>query len=554
VQQCAAHNVAVELNTLARRSHLQGFSQWLRKHACFVSSIKADVPNWKFLTRAGVFESLDPEQWRSHFQVMEEMLLQALQLAAEPANTDVLPSSAAAAAVPEQQGLQFSSFSTGLPGADLLAALPAHSLTKLELNYADNSAVDCSALSAALARLSNLRQLSITADHDNQLSGSCLSDVQQLSCLTSFKLACEWSEFHKHLQTILDAPQLQQLQQLDLIDLGFPVFGGLVLSRLMQLTELGVDELVSMGDHIQLPLQLQRLQLGPCDGPSSYTKILQLKQLQHLSLQVSDDSSDQLLQVGQLPALEHLALLYHEPEVAAAAAPVWPRLKQLRVLQLDLDDDSISSRQLAVMLDGVAACSGVTKLMVKFSSPDSTSSSSSSSSEEEDEDASSDVGDGNGSVAAAEGGGSSGGSAQHRSLDVFATAAGLPGLRDLCINTYGDSIVPGDALALTALTGLTRLVLERCNASVGDLEATAIAYSCKQLRHLGLQRCALGSMACLAVVVDLQHLQELRLEGSGRVTVRGLNLLTQLQDLQQLRVALNDEVTAGVIQSISSAH
>jgi hypothetical protein len=114
--------------------------------------------------------------------------------------------------------------------------------------------------------------------------------------------------------------------------------------------------------------------------------------------------------------------------------------------------------------------------------------------------------------------------------------------------------VPGDALALTALIGLTRLVLERCNASVGDLEATAIAYSCKQLRHLDLQRCALGSMGCLAVVAHLQHLQELRLEGSGRVTVRGLNLLTQLQDLQQLRVDLNDEVTAGVIQSILSAH
>jgi hypothetical protein len=52
----------------------------------------------------------------------------------------------------------------------------------------------------------------------------------------------------------------------------------------------------------------------------------------------------------------------------------------------------------------------------------------------------------------------------------------LTDLKDLSITS--SCLVPGDALALTALTGLTRLVLSDASAGVGDLAATAIASSC----------------------------------------------------------------------------
>jgi hypothetical protein len=556
VQQCAARDLKVELNTSASPAHLRGFPDWLSKHACFVSSITAAVPDWK-AEYAGNIQPVDAERWQGHFLDVEVLLLQALLLAAAPADTAVLnPAAAAAAAavLPEQQGLQLSSFATGLPGAALLAALPAHSLTKLELAYADNTAVDGPALSAALARLSNLRQLSIISDMHDNLPGSCLEGVMQLSCLTSLKLAGDWSDLDVYLQPVLHTLKLRQLQQLDLIGLKVAVDGGLVLSHLTQLTELSIEDLDPYHDGefpVKLPSQLQRLQLGACEGPVSFAYIMQLKQLKHLSLVVEGADNDQLLQLGQLPGLEHLALLYHEPDVAAATAPVWQRLKQLQELQLDLDDEGSSSQELGVVLAGVAACRGITKLMMKFSLADNNSSSSSEAEGEEPsngeageaaeegaergeavqrqgtdgsssssgnssrhDNANGDGGGGDdaraagGDDARAEDGAVGGdGSAQQPSLDVFATAAGLSGLQDLCISSYTESVVPGDALALTALTGLTRLVLEGCGAAVGDLEATAIATSCRGLHHLDLRRCELGRKGCLALVAQLPRLQ-----------------------------------------------
>ena len=79
-------------------------------------------------------------------------------------------------------------------------------------------------------------------------------------------------------------------------------------------------------------------------------------------------------------------------------------------------------------------------------------------------------------------------------------------------------LVPGDALALSALTGLTRLVLAGVGDGVGDVAAAAVAHSCRQLRQLDLSECSMGSAACLAEIGRLTQLTQLQLQSNVGVT------------------------------------
>jgi hypothetical protein len=131
-------------------------------------------------------------------------------------------------------------------------------------------------------------------------------------------------------------------------------------------------------------------------------------------------------------------------------------------------------------------------------------------------------------------------------MAACALLTGLTNLRELHILPESN-LVPGDALALTALTGLTCLVLCDANEAVDDTAATALAWCLKQLWHLDLRACDLGSMACLAAIAHLQELTELRLEGNDGLAERGLMLLTGLTRLQQLGVTsqqVSDEAVA----------
>jgi Leucine-rich repeat (LRR) protein len=107
--------------------------------------------------------------------------------------------------------------------------------------------------------------------------------------------------------------------------------------------------------------------------------------------------------------------------------------------------------------------------------------------------------------------------------------------------------VAGDALALTALTGLTRLVLAGAYEGVGDAVATPLASSLRQLQHLDLQACELSSFECLAAVGQLTGLTELRLNGNSAVTEQQLMLLTGLSQLQQLGFDRSEEITTAVM-------
>jgi hypothetical protein len=125
--------------------------------------------------------------------------------------------------------------------------------------------------------------------------------------------------------------------------------------------------------------------------------------------------------------------------------------------------------------------------------------------------------------------------------------AGLANLKTLSI--VSSHLAPGEALALTALTSLTWLVLSNLGAGVSDLAATAIASSCQQLRHLNLRGCASDGMACLAVVRNLTQLTGLCLELNRGLTRHGLMLLTGLKRLQDLRVIDGTQVTAEDVDS-----
>ncbi|KAF6255485.1 hypothetical protein COO60DRAFT_1641489 [Scenedesmus sp. NREL 46B-D3] len=130
---------------------------------------------------------------------------------------------------------------------------------------------------------------------------------------------------------------------------------------------------------------------------------------------------------------------------------------------------------------------------------------------------------------------------------------GLTNLKDLDIFMCKRFLVPGDVLALTAVTGLTRLVLCYSGAGVGDEAATAIAGSCQQLCELDLTKCNLVSMACLANVAHLTQLTELRLGGNRGLKQQELLLLTGLKRLQHLTVERHAEVTDEVLERFWAA-
>jgi hypothetical protein len=532
--------------------------------------------------------------------------------AAAAATTVAAPSAAAAG------GLQLQSFGSNCittAGARVLQLLPAHTLTRLELqiplqqphdNQASSEPVGSQALSAAVAQLSNLQHLRLAVQTsedaaaasdgallddafgdpasgleplESSIAEACLAGIAQLSCLTSLELdvkasdTCEVGSGSQHIIQQAVAPQLQ-LRRLQLrvrhwehnrFDASAPV---LDLAHLNQLTEFTLNS--CLPDGTVLPQQLQHLHLEesqlelqllywddfqrmkPILTPRAIYYLAALKQLQHLhvghcnssdlssltalsslqefSFEVRDSNPDALLRLAQLP-LKHLGLRYDgEFDAAAANAPAWSQLPQLRELQFNVIevDTQPTDLQLLSIMPGLTACSGLTKLSL------------------------------NGIYAEVVGYWHPDPDARDSNVAVCSTLAGLTTLKDLEIRFVdaGD-YVPGDAMALTALTGLTRLVLDgRCLTCyvVDDLAATALAWNLRQLRHLNLLCCKLGSMACLVMIGQtLTQLTELQLGGNKGITQRGLMQLTKLQKLRRLGVDRNVEVTDAVLRQFWAA-
>jgi hypothetical protein len=217
----------------------------------------------------------------------------------------------------------------------VLAALQAHSLTHLELVFIDaacdplmwlDSVGNSAALAAALAQLSSLQHLRLACrDYPpHNLPGDCLTGVMQLSQLTSLTLECMWSFMYE---------PLQQLQ----LNVCCPA--GVNLAAQKQLQSLSFGAAISWVSQLPascvLPAQLAQLHCGLLQLSSDLSPILGLQQLQYLTLIVGGlvaGRHELLLQLQQLPALQHLTLQYEFASDALKSVPVWAQLLQLRVL------------------------------------------------------------------------------------------------------------------------------------------------------------------------------------------------------------------------------
>jgi hypothetical protein len=460
---------------------------------------------------------LTGEQYRV---VAEQLLLPALQLARSPpavavAGVTSAPAAAAAAAgqgvvasFPKQQGrLRLTSFTSNLRAAGMLGTLPADSLTALQLSPIDSIGADGCRLSALIARLSSVKQLSLAGAARESMPGSCLEGIAQLTGLTALELSGYWPGVEESLQQLLS-------QSLPLRRLSFTTFAPVTvldMTALASLTELLLYIGYELQPGLKLPVQLQQFCLMHCRHTSA---LLGLQHLQRVRLGVAFEDPEQLRCLAQLPALRHVSLEYDDAETAAPTAPAWQHLSQLSELTLEYVDRAPSEQEMAAILAGVAAATSLTKLSLEARALMD---------HQDDEDDNKDD-DEEGEVAAC------------------ASLAGLTCLRDLTIS-YLSRLVPGDALALTALTSLTRLKLASTGSAVDDVAASALACSLTRLRSLDLGGCALGGLARLAPIAQLSQLTELQLAIVGGMTRRGVMLLTKLTQLQQLTVQHNDEVT-----------
>jgi hypothetical protein len=184
-----------------------------------------------------------------------------------------------------------------------------------------------------------------------------------------------------------------------------------------------------------LPLQLQRLGLfntGVTLSSAASLAELQLQrlqELQHLSLQVPFTAGS-LQELTQLQALQHVALEYTTADDAEETAGVWRQLPHLRELTVLFDEAATpDKRQMLVILRGIEACVSLTKLELEVRAARMEQQG------EDDEDP--DV--------------------VEERVSACRSLAGLTNLQDLGFSWWSQ-LTAGDALWLTALTGLTSTV------------------------------------------------------------------------------------------------
>jgi hypothetical protein len=317
------------------------------------------------------------------------------------------------ASLVKQQGrLRLTSFASNLRVAGMLGALPADSLTALDLSPLDSIGADGRQLSTLIARLRNLKQLSMSGPGTKSVPGSCLEGIAQLTGLTTLELGEHWWKVDTSLQQLSQSLPLQRL----CLKMAPPV---LDMTALASLTELILDSYNELRPGSKLPARLQRCCLSWCVDTSA---LLGLQHLQHVSLGVTLRDPEQLRCLAQLPALQHVSLDYWDVVHAAATAPAWQHLSQLSELTVLYEADYPSPQEMAAVLAGVAEATSLTKLSLEACAWV--------------DDQAGDDAFGTGRVV---------------KVAACACLTGLTCLRDLSI-IAASCLMPGDALALTALT------------------------------------------------------------------------------------------------------
>jgi hypothetical protein len=362
---------------LTQPDKASSFGSWLSKHAAIVRSITANVER---PAREGYDELVRRQSQHTKIAAAWNCMVSALQQAALAADPGIVPAASHQRQQQLQQQLCLCSFSSNwVLDARVAEVLPAGSLTQLDLGLPfdvlyfpkEVRKVDGSALSSALARLSNLQQLRLAGSSAvKALPTTCMPGIAQLSLLTKLSLEGAWQgpdsgvalRARPHNAAVSDALKqlLQQPLPLRQLHLGFS--GGyrpqeLSLAALTQLTQLHIGPSVVGQAPVVLPVQLLQLKWGKCTA-RNVRSVVPLQQLQQLKLHVAFDDVRALVQLTQLQALTELALTYDDAEQMFETRSAWKQLPQLRELDLCRVVQH-SRRQSGAIRRAVAACPGL---------------------------------------------------------------------------------------------------------------------------------------------------------------------------------------------------
>jgi hypothetical protein len=201
VQQCCTCNTHISLESVTLQK-LASLTAWLPRHAALVESI--GISQNQKPSRSS-YRALDSKEYT---QQVVRLLQPAVQLAAllpataVPGRTGAAGASQAAACRLSQQqqqqqqwqrGLHLASFSCKAPGGTgLLGLLPPHSLTELVFGEpaatGATSIVNGPALTAAIARLSNLRRLHLVNTYGFRTPACSLAAAAEFTKLTYLEL------------------------------------------------------------------------------------------------------------------------------------------------------------------------------------------------------------------------------------------------------------------------------------------------------------------------------------------------------------------------------
>jgi hypothetical protein len=323
----------------------------------------------------------------------QRLLQLSLQCAASAA---AAPAAAEAAAAVQIGQLRISSFSSNyLTSPAVLAALPAATLTKLDIDLFPP--VNAPGIAAALAQLTNLRDMRLAClepSHSAVMPAGVLAGLSSMQQLTSLQLHTSFS-VAEQLQQLLSGRRQQQqlpLQRLTLEDLlvnrqqpqpqqqvlpllqrlslcfaaGSQLQPKLLMSGLTFLTELHIGSCSALAPGSSLPMQLRKLVLeAGSEANLTNPKLTALQKLGHLAITVCEGVSvASLKSLLQLQHLQSLALTYSCGTEAAVTAAAWQQLPQLLELRIDFTVNACSCQEFAGVTAGIAAAVSLTKLQL----------------------------------------------------------------------------------------------------------------------------------------------------------------------------------------------
>jgi hypothetical protein len=416
----------------------------------------------------------------AYCDVAQQLLVHSLQeAAARPsASSSSAAAAAAAAAADSHAVLQLRSFSTDfIRSPALLHALPAAALTQLSLQYnfawRKDLNLNSSSITNALAQLYSLRSLTLKGE----VGSACLAGVAKLAHLTYLDIdeAADHHPLGCNLQLLpLGLQELHaKVGRSDNFD---PEAAAVVaLGHLTALRTLELETACEIAAGSSLPPSLTALTVRACvlsGSPDSVQQlgIEKLLQLQRLEAGTSSLHQPELLEaLSNLSQPDHISLTYDDLQLAVRAAPALRHLSALRTLSLLEGEDSATVDPTAsvALMQGLAAATSLTHLEID-------------------------------------------GPIVHDSVKLCAQLTGLTQLQSLHIGGGAHPSSRAEALHLTVLTNLTRLVISNA-PEVDDTAVSALAMRLTKLQDLQLFCCELWSAAALPVIAGLTGLTNLGL-------------------------------------------